>query len=517
MKIHMVKKGETLYGLSQKYNVSLEELIKLNSDIANPDLLQVGMKVKIPSATPAPGMDIMHQHVVKQGDTLWKLSKAWGVPLADMIKANPQLKNPNVLLTGEVVNIPKATLGTVPAGTIGSGHHPLHPASIAQGVQGLVQKIPTLPIPGLPGKTPTAPIPSKPPTGPIEGKTPTAPIAPNPSPIPTPLPAPLPEKKPTEPVVTAPPVLPKPSPKPQPNPQPNPPKTMPVAEKPANKAPVQEANKPHVDLFQQYGIPATEVMSLYDIPNPPPQVSPVSQGYGNGPYGGYGNGPYEGYGNAAMPNVSPMHHGGNDPYPIPPGMVPIDSYGNQAAPWEQGPNAQWSPGPNGPWEQALAQGLLSGNPNLSPSVQPAGTPDYGNAYLYGQGQVGGVMGGYPYGNAPSFTAGQSGAGNDMLAPAHANAGYPNPMHPAYGAYGGNGYYPWPQTAGAGAEKAPCNCGCGDKRDNSEWSESEEAVIEASPKSIKSGVKRKSAKKAAVRSVTSRPKTKKRVSLPWINR
>ncbi|MED5016167.1 LysM peptidoglycan-binding domain-containing protein [Paenibacillus chibensis] len=50
----------------------------------------------------------IHKHVVKQGDSLWKLSKAWGVSLKEMIDANPQLKNPNALLVGEVVNIPKS-------------------------------------------------------------------------------------------------------------------------------------------------------------------------------------------------------------------------------------------------------------------------------------------------------------------------------------------------------------------------------------------------------------------------
>ncbi|MGO4272472.1 hypothetical protein AB4Z22_21975, partial [Paenibacillus sp. TAF58] len=38
---------------------------------------------------------------------LWKLGKAWDVPLQDMIKANPHLKNPNVLMTGEIVYVPK--------------------------------------------------------------------------------------------------------------------------------------------------------------------------------------------------------------------------------------------------------------------------------------------------------------------------------------------------------------------------------------------------------------------------
>ncbi|WP_233568201.1 LysM peptidoglycan-binding domain-containing protein [Cohnella faecalis] len=74
MKIHMVKKGDTLYLIAQKYNVSLEDVLKANPEIENPDVIDVGMKVKIPGPpTPA----LLHQHIVQQGDTLWKLSKAW--------------------------------------------------------------------------------------------------------------------------------------------------------------------------------------------------------------------------------------------------------------------------------------------------------------------------------------------------------------------------------------------------------------------------------------------------------
>lgn len=110
MKIHMVKQGDTLYLIAKKYNVPLEEIIKGNPEISNPDEIAVGMKVKIPSQ-PKSAVEVMHQHIVQQGDSLWKLSKAWGIQLADMIKANPQLKNPNALLTGEVVNIPKTPHG----------------------------------------------------------------------------------------------------------------------------------------------------------------------------------------------------------------------------------------------------------------------------------------------------------------------------------------------------------------------------------------------------------------------
>ncbi|WP_426448646.1 LysM peptidoglycan-binding domain-containing protein [Paenibacillus sp. S-38] len=109
MKIHIVKNGDSLYALSQKYNVELEKLIAANPQIADPNELTVGGKVKIPLAPKpaAPPSDYLYKHVVSQGDTLWKLGKAWGIPLSDMVAANPHLKNPNVLMTGDVVYIPK--------------------------------------------------------------------------------------------------------------------------------------------------------------------------------------------------------------------------------------------------------------------------------------------------------------------------------------------------------------------------------------------------------------------------
>lgn len=126
MKIHVVKKGDTLYDLAQKYHVELEKLIEMNPQIADPNKIDVGMKVKIPSSpvvVEPPAGTYAHKHVVKQGDTLWKLAKAAGVSLEAMIEANPQLKNPNVLLTGEIVYIPKVD-GNVPHEAAGAYYHP---------------------------------------------------------------------------------------------------------------------------------------------------------------------------------------------------------------------------------------------------------------------------------------------------------------------------------------------------------------------------------------------------------
>ncbi|WP_051348558.1 SafA/ExsA family spore coat assembly protein, partial [Peribacillus kribbensis] len=48
MKIHIAKKGDTLWILSKKYNVNFDELKKLNSQLSNPDMIMPGMKIKIP-------------------------------------------------------------------------------------------------------------------------------------------------------------------------------------------------------------------------------------------------------------------------------------------------------------------------------------------------------------------------------------------------------------------------------------------------------------------------------------
>ncbi|KRF00469.1 hypothetical protein ASG89_26945 [Paenibacillus sp. Soil766] len=131
MKIHIVKKGDTLYELAKKYNTPLDQIIALNPQIADPNQIEIGMKVKIPSAVKPvepPASDFVYKHVVQQGDSLWKLGKAWDVPLQAMIKANAHLKNPNVLMTGDIVFVPKMQHGHT-HGNQHSTHHTHHNTS----------------------------------------------------------------------------------------------------------------------------------------------------------------------------------------------------------------------------------------------------------------------------------------------------------------------------------------------------------------------------------------------------
>lgn len=48
----------------------------------------------------------MQQYVVKPNDTLYLIAQQFDVPLAQLIKANPQIANPNMINIGQTINIP---------------------------------------------------------------------------------------------------------------------------------------------------------------------------------------------------------------------------------------------------------------------------------------------------------------------------------------------------------------------------------------------------------------------------
>lgn len=51
LKIHIVRKGDTLWEIAKQYGVDFEELKKTNPQLSSPDMIMPGMKIKIPSGT----------------------------------------------------------------------------------------------------------------------------------------------------------------------------------------------------------------------------------------------------------------------------------------------------------------------------------------------------------------------------------------------------------------------------------------------------------------------------------
>lgn len=102
---HALKTGETLYSLSRRYNVPVEEIEKANPDVDLRDL-PVGMVILIPKLRTIYSQEDFILHTVRRKETIYRLTRKYNVSEEDIIKHNPELKW-GELRTGQVIRIPK--------------------------------------------------------------------------------------------------------------------------------------------------------------------------------------------------------------------------------------------------------------------------------------------------------------------------------------------------------------------------------------------------------------------------
>ena len=113
--IHIVRKGETLYSISKAYNVNQIEIAMENPDIYLG--LQVDQALKIPIKESQHGIlgddqdENYIYHVVRKKETLFGLSRKYEISIQDIIEANPEVEEG--LKISQVVLIPKKRVQTL--------------------------------------------------------------------------------------------------------------------------------------------------------------------------------------------------------------------------------------------------------------------------------------------------------------------------------------------------------------------------------------------------------------------
>ena len=99
---YVVKAGDTLYGISNQFGVSVTELAELNG--IKGDNLQIGQILKIPSKSGS-NPNNMFMYTVKVGDTLYSIAQKYGTTVSEIKNLN-YFKNDN-LQVGQVIRIPE--------------------------------------------------------------------------------------------------------------------------------------------------------------------------------------------------------------------------------------------------------------------------------------------------------------------------------------------------------------------------------------------------------------------------
>lgn len=121
----LLKRGDTLFSIAEDNNLSVSELLKMNPQIKNPDSIYAGDEINIGKQAvkvkeKQEGLlnrfrkdkdketkEKIKQYKVQKGDTLDKIAKRNSLNLNQLMKFNPNIKDPNLIKLGQDVNVPQ--------------------------------------------------------------------------------------------------------------------------------------------------------------------------------------------------------------------------------------------------------------------------------------------------------------------------------------------------------------------------------------------------------------------------
>jgi LysM repeat protein len=95
--IYYVRQGDTLRNIASRLSTTVDEILRLNPQITNPNLIYVGQAITIPANVPS--------YIVQKGDTLRIIANRFGTTVDALLALNPNIKNANLIYVGQVINI----------------------------------------------------------------------------------------------------------------------------------------------------------------------------------------------------------------------------------------------------------------------------------------------------------------------------------------------------------------------------------------------------------------------------
>ncbi len=102
--VHFVQKGQTLYAIHQMYDVPVGDIVRANNNLEGG--LQIGQKILVP--IPLENPNYYDEHIVKKGETLYGISKQYKCTVDDLKNLNPEL-NETAISIGQKIKVPLTT------------------------------------------------------------------------------------------------------------------------------------------------------------------------------------------------------------------------------------------------------------------------------------------------------------------------------------------------------------------------------------------------------------------------
>ncbi len=109
--IYTIEPGDTMFRIANRYGVNLIALNNANPQISNPNVIFAGQRICVPkiiTPQPPPQNSCLDGRVylVQRGDTMYNIARRFGISVQEIIAANPQVPDPNLLNIGQEICVP---------------------------------------------------------------------------------------------------------------------------------------------------------------------------------------------------------------------------------------------------------------------------------------------------------------------------------------------------------------------------------------------------------------------------
>lgn len=114
---YYVQRGDTLKDIAIQFHTSVDELLRLNPQISDPNRIYAGQRLVVPRRTPGSGVgggggegtnvpSGTQVYIVQRGDTLKSIARQFGTTSAVLRQLNPEITNPDVIHVGQRIIVP---------------------------------------------------------------------------------------------------------------------------------------------------------------------------------------------------------------------------------------------------------------------------------------------------------------------------------------------------------------------------------------------------------------------------
>jgi len=102
---YVIQPGDTLTSIAARFGVTVEDIVRVNPILVNPNAIYPGQIIHIPIAgvSPIPKGSL---YIIQPGDTLTSIALRYNIPPGALLQFNPQITNPNLIYPGQIITIP---------------------------------------------------------------------------------------------------------------------------------------------------------------------------------------------------------------------------------------------------------------------------------------------------------------------------------------------------------------------------------------------------------------------------